>query len=119
MADDREHRARLAHDVGKYVARIARNVVVGTDVPKPLAPLLVKDLYETYAGKRASARFAELADAIIAPHPSLDVARAALARIDALEAAVRAQEPAALREAAALARSVGDLLGALATENAS
>jgi hypothetical protein len=119
MATDRETRARLAHDVGKYVARIARNVAPGADVPAALVPLLVKDLYETHAGARASARFAELAAELAAPHPSLEVARASLARIDALEAEVRAREPAALREAAALARAVGDLLSKLATEGAS
>lgn len=119
MAIDRELRALLSHDVGKYVARIARNVPAGGAVPAALAPLLVKDLYETHAGKRASARFAELADSLAAAHPAVDVARASLARIDALEAAVRAHEPAALREAAALARGVGDLLAKLATEGAS
>lgn len=119
MAIDRELRALLSHDVGKYVARIARNVPAGADVPKALAPLLVKDLYETHTGRRASARFAELAGGLGAAHPSVEVVRTSLARIDALEASVRAHEPAALREAAALARGVGDLLAALAAEGAS
>lgn len=119
MADEREVRARLAHDVGKYVARIARNVPAGGDVPPALAPLLVKDLYETSGGRRASARFAELAAELSEAHPSLDLARAALERIDALEAPVRAHDPPALREAASLARGVGDLLSKLAAGSAS
>ena len=117
--DDRKLLVLLSHDVGKYVARIARNVPIGGDVPNALAPLLVKDLYDTHAGRRASARFEELAGTLAARHPSIDVARASLARIDALEAAVRAHEPAALREAAALARAVGDILAKLATRDAS
>ena len=114
MADEREVRSRLAHDVGKYVARIARNVPPGAEVPPALVPLLLKDLYETSGGRRASARFAELCAELAAPHPSLDAARTSLARIDELERAVRAHDPAALREAASLARGVGDLLSKLA-----
>ena len=44
MSDDGERRRALAHDVGKYVARIARNVPAGGPVPAGLLPLLVKDL---------------------------------------------------------------------------
>lgn len=119
MKDDREIRLRLTHDVGKYVSRIARNVAPGADVPSALAPMLVKDLYETYQKRRASERFEELARDLSPEPPSVDVARSSLARIDALEASVRAHDPAALREAAALARAVGDLLAGLASSGTS
>ena len=51
--------ARLVHDVGKYVARTARNLPAA---PTPeMLDMLVRDLYELRPGRRASALLAELA----------------------------------------------------------
>jgi len=102
-------RARLLHDVGKYVARTARNLP-----PAPtteMIEMLIRDLYELRPGRRASALFAELAP----PEPALDGVRALLAEVDRLEPSVRAGEAAAVARAAALAREVELRLRALVT----
>jgi hypothetical protein len=96
--------ARLAHDVGKYVARIAHNIGDGP-IPGALAGLLARDLYELPGDRRASAVFEEqragLPDA-----PELSEAKAHLEAIDALEEGVRAGEEDAMREAAKHALAV-------------
>jgi hypothetical protein len=98
----------LAHDVGKYVARIARNV-------RPvLMHVLVKDLYELPGGKRASARFDELAPGI-SPDERLTRARELLAAIDALEPRVRAKDADACARACEHALEVESLLRAVAS----
>ncbi len=98
----RESAAVLAHDVGKYIARVATNVPPGEPVPSALVPLLIKDLYELPGAQRASARFDELA-----PEDSaLQAVRESLREIDALEARVRAGEDDACQRACELARSV-------------
>jgi len=110
-----EGAARLAHDVGKYLARIARNVPEGGPVPEALVPLLAKDLYELPGGGRPSARFEELA-APLGGDARLDRARELLAAIDALAARVRAGEQEACAGACEMAREVDGLLRALAAE---
>jgi hypothetical protein len=96
--------ARLAHDVGKYVARIAHNIGDGP-IPSALAGLLARDLYELPGDRRASVVFeerrADLPDA-----PELSEATAHLEAIDALEKRVRAGEEEAMREAAKHALAV-------------
>lgn len=104
--------ARLAHDVGKYVARIAKNVPPDGPVPPPLVGLLAKDLYERPGGGRPSEHFAALAP----DDPALTPVHEALAAIDALEADVRAGDDAACRRACALAREVEVALRAYAAE---
>lgn len=108
---DRERASRLAHDVGKYVARIAKNVAPGQPVPAALVPLLVKDLYDL-GGGRASARFEQLAAG--ASGQAIEEARAHLAAIDALEVRVRAGEVEACVEACEHARRIEALLRELA-----
>ncbi len=101
--------ATLHHDVGKYITRIARNVAVGAPVPPSLASMLVKDLYETHKGTRASARFAQLVgqlpQSLCALPPMRDAARA-LERIDAAERDVRALDARALSRVVDDAREV-------------
>jgi len=110
-----EGASALPHDVGKYVARVARNVKSGSPVPSGLVAMLAKDLYETHRGVRASRRFHELTATLPAPLASsgelADVA-ALLVRIDALEPAVRAAEADASALAVELARAVDSKLGA-------
>jgi hypothetical protein len=109
----RTQRLRLVHDVGKYVARAARNL---PPEPTPeMIGLLIRDLYELRPGSRASAVFAALADGIAAP--SLQEVRALFAAIDALEADVRAGVPAAVARAAALARAIEAQLRRLLEEH--
>ena len=106
--------SRLAHDVGKYIARIARNVPEDGPVPAALVPLLVKDLYEAPGGGRPSERFEALAATL--SDPRLAVVRADLAALDALEPAVRAAEERACREACRLARGIESALRSVAGE---
>ena len=109
---DRERAARLAHDVGKYLARIARNVRDGEDVPDALVPLLIRDLSEAPGGGTPRARFEELAAGL--DEPRLDAVRAALARIEAGLAGER--DASTLRALCADARRVDALLRELARE---
>ena len=87
--------AALAHDVGKYVARIAKNVPEGEAMPESLRPLLARDLYEApsapgHAPRRPSEVFETLAPPLERAHSAtLDVVRMHLSAIDALERAVR------------------------------
>jgi len=104
-------RARLVHDVAKYVARTARNL--------PQAPtaqmieMLARDLYELRPGRRASSLFAELAP----PPPLFDDVRGLLAEVDELEPAVRAGDGAAVARAAAIACDVERRIRAWAAEH--
>lgn len=105
--------ATLHHDVGKYVTRVARNVPGGAEVPRALGAMLLKDLYETHKGTRASVRFAELVETLpraVAELAPLRDAAAALSRIDAAEPAVRALEPEAVVGVVLEAREVERLL---------
>jgi hypothetical protein len=102
-------RVRLVHDVGKYVARTARNLPAQPTAE--MVAMLVQDLFELRPGRRASSVLAELADAF--DEPPLADARVLLAEADTLEAAVRRGEPAAVTRAAALALLVERRLRAL------
>jgi hypothetical protein len=98
MSEARRVAAALLHDVGKYVARTARNVPADR-IEGPFASMLLKDVYETHRGARASARFAELAAELERAgvrDARVGAVREALGRIDALEARARAGEAAAL-----------------------
>ena len=86
--------ATLAHDVGKYVARTARNLP--DPITAPLGPelvaMLVRDLYALGQGERASVRFARLVEEAAPGGPPdrpgdvrLDEVRRLLAEVDALE----------------------------------
>jgi hypothetical protein len=94
-------RARLYHDVGKYVARTARNLPDGP-LDRELIDMVVRDLYELKPGRRASEIFAELA----APDGRLDPVRSYFEAIDRLEPRVRDGDEASVRGAAALALEV-------------
>jgi hypothetical protein len=113
-ASAREAAAQLAHDVGKYIGRVARNVTY--DVPPALAPLLLRDVYETHDGRPAIARLDALLPALgpLAHDPRIVAARDALQRAAALESAARAGDPEALRTLVHLARDVESELRALA-----
>jgi hypothetical protein len=122
--------AALAHDVGKYVARTARNLPVPLTAPLPpeLLAMLVRDLYALGAGERASARFDRLVEEArrCSPPVQLDMVqleevRRLLGEVDALEPAVRTGEAKVVARVAALGREVEQRLCALeqATRSAS
>lgn len=103
---DRVH--DLVHDVGKYIARTARNLPADGPIPAVLLPMIVRDLYDTQPGERASELFERLTGSREAPH--LRACRKELAAIDALEERVRAGDEAAVRSAADHALAVEALL---------
>ena len=100
----------LVHDVGKYVARTARNLP--PEPTREMIDMLVRDLYELRPGQRASRVFAALATFDGAP-PLEDV-RAMFGEIDGLEREVRAGDVAAVMRAAAIARDIETRLRAVA-----
>lgn len=108
--------ARLAHDVGKYVARVARNLPPAGAVPAPLVAMLVKDLFELQKGKRASAVLSELAGDLepIVRDERVARARELLAEADTLEPRIRAGDADAVRRGAQIALEVESSLRALA-----
>jgi hypothetical protein len=100
--------ARLINDVGKYVARTARNLPDGL-VDDDLIAMMVRDLYELQPGRRASRVFEELSVGM----PGMTGVRALLAEVDALEPRVRGGDQDAVRRAAALACEIERGLRAL------
>lgn len=114
----------LVHDVGKYIARTARNVPVPRPgappepLPAPLHRMLVRDLYGDERTRRPRAVFVELALPIarLVPDTRLVDARALLSQLELSEAAVRAADPAAVEAACAAAREIERLLRAIAED---
>jgi hypothetical protein len=100
----------LVHEVGKYVARTARNLPAHPT--REMIDMLVRDLYELRPGQRASRVFVALTQ--FAGAPPLDDVRALFSEIDALESDVRAGAPAAVTRAAAIAQDIDTRLRALA-----
>lgn len=96
----------LAHDVGKYVARTARNLPEGA-VPEVLVQMLVRDVFETADGVDALALFDRLAGEHAGALPEV---RAELEALVAMRAALHAGE--SVRDAAARCLRVEALLRA-------
>jgi len=108
--------ARLAHDVGKYIARTARNVATDGWTPE-LVAMLCRDLYPQ--DRRPSLRFAELAQALQpwqGPTSVLQQVNDLLAEAERREPEVRRAVAADLNRVAAIARQVEDLLRGLARQ---
>ena len=102
---------RLAHDVGKYVARTARNLPAdGSPLPSPLLAMLIGDLYG--GGERPGARFARLAEDFA--HARIAEVREHFATLDTLESDVRAGQSDAVARAAQIARQIEESLRELA-----
>lgn len=109
---------KLAHDVGKYVSRAARNMNDAAS-RAVLYDMFLDDLYLTNGAVRASLLFAGIADRLegmIGRHVGLDRCRVLLLRIDALEPSVRANEAAAVHEAAEATLAIDDTLRELLAE---
>jgi len=108
--------ARLAHDVGKYVARAARNIR-SEPVPRALVDMLASDLYELSGGRRASEVFAERAPALaeLADARLEEVGRL-LVEADRMEPELRGAAPAAVARGAEIALRVAALLAAVARD---
>jgi len=110
--------ATLAHDVGKYIARAARNLPPSGAIPPALTTMLVADVFATHAGRPALARFDELAPELLTltDDARLAAVRALLIRAAAQERAVRDGDAEASRELAALALEIESLLRALSRD---
>ena len=115
-ADTHRLAATLLHDVGKYVARTARNLREGQVIEGPFAEMLLRDVYETFRGRRASERFEELAPPLerALGDERLAAVRARLAQIDACEERARRGDADTLASIARHARAIEDDLRALA-----
>lgn len=110
--------AQLVHDVGKYLARTARNLPATESVDSTLLAMLCRDLYGDAAAPRPAARFAALLSELqplLADASLAEIAAKFIALAD-LEADVRAGAPAAITRAAALALQVDAQLRTLATQ---
>jgi hypothetical protein len=112
----RQLAARLAHDVGKYMARTARNVATEGWTPE-LVAMLCRDLYPQ--DRRLSLRFAELARPLQpwqGPTAILQQVSDLLTEAERREPEVRLAVAADLNRVAAIARQVEDLLRGLARQ---
>jgi hypothetical protein len=108
--------ARLAHDVGKYMARTARNVAAEGWTPE-LVAMLCRDLYPQ--DRRLSLRFAELARPLQpwqGPTAVLQQVSDLLAEAERREPEVRRAVATDLKRVATIARQVEDLLRGLARQ---
>jgi hypothetical protein len=115
---DAQHRAALdlVHDVGKRIARVARNLPDGP-VSQALVDMLVADLYALDEARRASEVFAARAAALRGwARNHVDACGSWLEEIDALEPSVRAGDLPSVRRAAELATRVEAELRALLNE---
>ena len=109
--------ARLVHDVGKYIARTARNLPSTNEaLPPPLHAMLLQDLYgaREAPARRPRTRFSTLAATI--DEPRLGEVRALFDTLDTLEDAVRAGQPAAVSRAVEIALRIEELLRALSRD---
>jgi hypothetical protein len=103
---NRDLRARLLHDVGKYVARTARNLPESPSLE--LVDMLARDLYALRPGRRASQLLDEISAGL--EHPLIRAARVLLGEADRLESRVRRADHRAVARVAAIAREVEQLL---------
>jgi hypothetical protein len=106
--------ARLSHDVGKYMARTARNVAADAWTPE-LVAMLCRDVYPQ--DRRLALRFAELAKPLQpwqGPTAVLQQVSDLLTEAERREPEVRRAVAADINRVAAIARQVEDLLRGLA-----
>ncbi len=102
--------AALVHDVGKYVARTARNLgdAPSTPLAAPVFQMLLDDCFGSATTLRPSLRFAELRGQLIAVNPNVDLSAVAtgLCELDSLESLIRADNAPAVARAVALAKQI-------------
>jgi len=102
--------AELVHDVGKYVARTARNLgdPPSTPLAAPLLQMLLDDCFGSATTQRPSLRFAELRRQLAAVYPNVDLSAVAtcLFELDSLESLIRADNAPAVARAVALAKQI-------------
>ena len=102
--------AALVHDVGKYVARTARNLgdAPSTPLAAPVLQMLLDDCFGSATTLRPSLRFAELRRQLAAVNPNVDLSAVAtgLSALDSLESLIRADNAPAIARAVVLAKQI-------------
>lgn len=107
----------LAHDVGKYVSRAARNLPPKGAIPAVLVDMLFRDVLGTLpSGATPSERFEALAAELGVDDPRLGEVRARFARIAALERELAGGTELVVRSVAAEALAIEEALRSLAKE---
>jgi hypothetical protein len=109
--------AQLVHDVGKYLARTARNLPAAESIDAGLIAMLCRDLYGDPGKPSPAARFTALSAELqpLLPAAPLPAIAAMFNELTDLAVAVRAGQPAAVTRATTLALQVEQQLRALAT----
>lgn len=107
----------LAHDVGKYVSRAARNLPPKGPIPAVLVDMLFRDVLGTLpGGQTPRERFEVLAAELGADDPRLAEVRDRFARIAALERELAAGTELVVRSVASEALAIDEALRSLAKE---
>jgi hypothetical protein len=108
---------KLAHDVGKYVARAARNLPKTGAIPGVLVDMLWKDVFGTLGnGRTAREQFEQLASELAIDDPRLTDVRERFARIAALERELAGGTELVVRSIAADALAIEQALLSLARD---
>lgn len=108
---------KLAHDVGKYVARAARNLPPSGPIPGVLVDMLYKDVFGSGGdAPTPSQRFEALARDLPSKDPRIADVRARFARITALERELAGGTELVVRSIAADALAIEQALSSLARE---
>jgi hypothetical protein len=111
--------SQLLHDVGKYLARTARNVQPGERLDPPLLAMLCRDLYGDPGGPRPAARFAALMQELAPLYSDERLGAVAdlLSELESLAPPLQQGQPAAVTRALALALQVEQLLRGVAADS--
>ncbi len=108
---------KLAHDVGKYVSRAARNLPPKGAIPGVLVDMLFRDVFGTLSGGATPGeRFEALARDLATDDPRIDDVRRRFARIAALEKELAAGTELVVRSVAADALAIEQALASLARD---
>jgi hypothetical protein len=108
---------KLAHDVGKYVARAARNLPPKGPIPGVIVDMLWKDLFGTLGGGETPVqRFEALASQLATNDPRIADVRARFARVAALERELAGGTELVVRSIAADALAIEQALSTLARD---
>jgi len=108
---------KLAHDVGKYVSRAARNLPKSGAIPDVLVDMLFRDVLGTAPnGTTPSERFEALARELDVDDPHIADVRERFARIMALERELSRGTELVVRSIAADALAIEQALTSLARD---
>ncbi len=118
MSESKDVIARtLAHDVGKYVARAARNLPPRGAIPGVLVDMLWRDVFGTLSsGETPRARFETLVHALAVDDPRILEVRERFARIAALERELAGGTELVVRSIANDALAIDQALTSLARD---